>query len=118
MFVDPRLDDISALDDAKSNHLPDALSELQEGLQAWAPVLGLDFNDQLVELTAAITAPRREAPPADRAELLSRLLGVAVGACHVLDEQVGKAYFGGARTAVHALKKTLKRVFQETCIPY
>ena len=89
-------------------------------VQAWAPALQLDFNEQLQELTFAITAPRQSELEcvSTKAEVLSKLLGVAVGACHKLDEHVEPFHFVAARVALQSLKESLKAEYMESIIPY
>lgn len=50
-------------------------------------------------------------------ELLSRLLGVAVSACAKL-EAVRASHFVDARGALLRLKKMLKTLYVNACIPY
>ena len=53
-----------------------------------------------------------------KAELLSRLLGVASGACNSLDAEVRLSCFVAAREALHSLKEALKTEYMESIIPY
>ena len=51
-------------------------------------------------------------------DLLSKLLGVAVGACTRVDDDVSEKVFVSSRTALHRLKSLLKEVYMRECIPY
>jgi len=102
--------------------LKQAMGNLTEELQGWAPRLRLEWNDQLREITAAIAAPRpMEAGPrfaSTKEDLLSKLLGIAVGACTRIDDDVSDNVFGSSRATMHTLKKLLKEVYMRECIPY
>ena len=70
-----------------------------------------------LEITEAIHA-KRPAACETQGELLSYLLGVAVGACNVLDADVHPSHFVAARDALQELKEALKEIYTEVCIPY
>ena len=95
------------------------LLELHAELDTHAEELGLNADEQLRELTAAITATRQaDGQPSSKEELISRLLGVATSSATRLDDDVSQAHFAPARDALHALRDGLKAVYMEECIPY
>jgi hypothetical protein len=59
MFVDPRIDGIPALDDAKGSHLPTALSELQEGLQVGTQLNAVPGRTASANSLSLMAMPRR-----------------------------------------------------------
>lgn len=118
-FSRPALSCMPVLIEIKSVQLQQALLELNTELDQHAASLALDPNEQLRELTAAIAAPRSaDTANGSKEELLSKLLGVATGACNRIDAEVSTPHFAEARLALHALKAALKEVYMVVCIPY
>ena len=101
----------------RAQALDTALRELRDELELWAPALELVWRTQEIEITEAIHA-KRPAACETQGELLSYLLGVAVGACNVLDADVHPSHFVAARDALQELKEALKEIYTEVCIPY
>jgi len=97
----------------------EALKQLQEELERWAPRLDLDFNAQLLEVSHAITATRvtDPPPPTSKGEALSALLSVASRSLHVLEE-LDPAAFRDARRTLLQLRGTLRELYMSECIPY
>ena len=89
-----------------------ALRELRDELELWAPALELVWRTQEIEITEAIHA-KRPAACETQGELLSYLLGVAVGACNVLDADVHPSHFVAARDALQELKEALSELAKE-----
>ena len=119
LYARPQLAEVVGVAQTKDTALQSVLNELNHELDSHAEDLGLDPAEQLREFTAAITAARpSEAECHTKAELLSRLLGVATGACRKLEEDVSPTRFVAARAALHALRERLAQVYESECIPY
>ena len=108
---------IPLMAELRAQALDTALRELRDELELWAPALELVWRTQEIEITEAIHA-KRPAACETQGELLSYLLGVAVGACNVLDADVHPSHFVAARDALQELKEALKEIYTEVCIPY
>ena len=106
----------------RDGQLQKVMVELSDALDGYAEELGLDPDEQLRELTAAITvnslSRQADAEITSKDKLLSRLLEVSARAIIKMDEEVSPNRFVGAREALHALRASLKELYMNECISY